>query len=138
MIPIRSPYGLIQEDLWPDTWKCLVSCLMLNCTSRKQVEKILPEFFNRWPSPADFLAAGTNEVSDLIACLGFRNRRTQRLFDMTRAYINEDWKHASDLPGIGEYAARAWEMFFVGELGDEPPKDGALTLYWHWAKGIKR
>jgi len=44
-IPPRSGYGLIQEDLWPDEWKILVSCMMLNYTSRKQVEKILPSFF---------------------------------------------------------------------------------------------
>lgn len=134
MIPPRSPHGLIQEDLFPDEWKCLVACLMLNCTSRKQVEKVIPEFFRQWPSPESFLVADDNTVADLIAPLGFRNRRTQRLFEMTRAYLTKNWSHVSELPGIGEYASRAWEIFFRNKLGNEPPNDGALVLYWSWRK----
>lgn len=134
MIPPRSPHGLIQEDLFPDEWKCLVACLMLNCTSRKQVEKIIPEFFQRWSDPSSFLAANVDEVSDLISPLGFRNRRTQRLFEMTKAYVDKSWSHVSELPGIGEYASRMWEIFFENNIGNEPPKDGALVLYWSWRK----
>jgi len=133
-IPAPSPYGLIQESLWPDEWKCLVACLMLNCTSRKQVEKILPDFFKLWPTPTKFLSSCPEAVSDVIAPLGFRNRRTQRLFDMTRKYAEGNWAHAYELPGVGEYAARAWEIFFKGNLGEEPPRDGALVLYWKWRK----
>ncbi len=134
MIPPRSPYGLIQEDLFPDEWKCLVACLMLNCTSRKQVEKVVPDFFRLWPTPAQFLNAQKDAVSNLIAPLGFRNRRTQRLFEMTEKYLKKDWHHVSELPGIGDYASRAWEMFFKNCLGEDPPNDGALVLYWSWRK----
>lgn len=132
MIPQRSPYGLIQEDLWPDEWKCLIACLMLNCTSRKQVEKVIPSFFKLWPTPTHLLSSCPSAVSDVIAPLGFRNRRTTRLFDMTKKYVESDWSHAIELPGVGEYAARAWEIFFKNDLGKEPPRDGALVLYWRW------
>ena len=134
MIPPRSPYGLIQEDLFPDEWKCLVACLMLNCTSRKQIEKIVPDFFGRWPDPTSFMAAKRDEVLELISCLGFGNRRTDRLFEMTEAYSRKDWLHARELPGVGDYAARMWDIFFANNLGDDPPKDGALVLYWKWRK----
>lgn len=134
MIPARSPYGLIQEDLYPDEWKCLVACIMLNCTSRKQVEKILPEFFMRWNSPNDFLLASKNDVSSLIAPLGFCNRRSDRLISMTKKYVDSNWSHVKELPGIGEYAARTWEIFFKNKLGSIPPLDGALVLYWNWRK----
>ena len=134
MIPPRSPYGLIQEDLYPDEWKCLVACIMLNCTSRKQIEKVVPEFFSRWPEPSSFLNATFEEVADLISCLGFKNRRTQRLFEMTKAYSNSNWAHVSELPGVGDYASRMWEIFFKNNLRDDPPNDGALVLYWNWRK----
>lgn len=134
MIPPRSPYGLIQEDLFPDEWKCLVACLMLNCTSRKQVEKVIPDFFSKWPNPEAFMKADEEEVSDLISCLGFRNRRTRRLFEMTEEYTKKGWSHVSELPGIGDYASRMWEIFFKNTLRDDPPNDGALVLYWKWRK----
>jgi len=134
MIPSRSPYGLIQEDLWPDEWKCLVTCMMLNCTTRKQIEKIVPEFFKRWTDPQTFLGADPVVVADLITPLGFQNRRTQRLFEMTKAYLAGGWNHVSELPGIGDYAARSWEIFFRNKLGNHAPTDGALVLYWKWRK----
>lgn len=136
--PVRSPFGLIQEDLWPDTWLILVSCMMLNCTSRKQVEKVLPEFMRRWPTAGDFIRANDEDVIALCKPLGFANRRTTNLKKMTEVYLATDWTHARQLPGIGEYAARAWEIFCEGVLGSEPPKDGALVRYWNWRIDVKR
>ena len=133
-IPPVSPYNLIQEVLWPDEWKCLVACLMLNCTSRRQVEKIIPTFFSLWPDPYSFLNAKQPEITNVICTLGFQNRRSKRLLDMTEAYIKKDWRHVSQLPGVGEYASRAWEIFFTKDLGGVPPTDGALMLYWNWRK----
>ena len=114
-----------------------MACMMLNCTTRKQVEKVLPLFFIRWPTPSCFLTADRQEVSNLITPLGFMNRRTQRLFEMSYAYVNTNWKHALELPGIGEYASRAWEIFFQNKLGEHPPKDGALVKYCHWRKKLE-
>ena len=134
MLPPASPYSLIQEGLWPDEWKCLVVCVMLNCTTRKQVEKILPEFFRRWPEAPSTAAANPVEMSALISPLGFGNRRTMRLIDLASEYEKKNWTHVEELPGIGKYAARMWEIFFLGKIGDTPPEDGSLALYWYWLK----
>lgn len=133
-IPPRSGFGLIQEDLFPDEWKVLVSCMMLNCTSRKQAERVIPKFFNRWPTPQSLLEAEQADVTETISSLGFKNRRTQGLLKMSAAYVKRSWNDPRELPGIGEYGARAWEIFFANKLGDEPPADGALVLYWKWRK----
>ena len=134
MIPPLSPYGLIQESLWPDEWKILVSCMMLNCTSRKQVEKVLPTFFNKWPTADRLVSAETSDILEVISSLGFKNRRAQALLKMSDAYLNDEWKDPRELPGIGEYAARAWEIFCQNKIGNDPPNDGALVLYWKWRK----
>lgn len=135
-IPPRSPYSLLQEDLWsgrPESeWLILVSCIMLNCTTRKQVEKVLPEFRRRWPTPQSFMEADFVEVATLIASLGFLRRRTLALKKMTERYLTSPWQHASELPGIGTYGARTWEIFCMDVLGDEPPQDHALVQYWSW------
>lgn len=80
------------------------------------------------------MKADRDEVADVIRPLGFVNRRTANMFKMTEAYLTAPWQHARELPGIGEYGARAWEIFCKGELGDEPPKDHALVLYYDWVK----
>lgn len=107
---------------------------MLNCTTRKQVEKVLPEFVKRWPTPQAFFAADNVDVATLIQPLGFCRRRTVALKKMTELYLTGPWSDPRELPGIGEYGARAWEIFCKGDLGSEPPKDHALVQYWEWAK----
>ena len=133
-VPPRSPYSLIQEDLFPDEWMILVSCMMLNCTSRKQVEKVLPEFRRQWSTPQAFMSASPEEVIALCRPLGFANRRTVNLKKMTQHFLAAPWEDARELPGIGEYAARAWEIFCLGKIGNEVPKDHALVQYYVWVK----
>jgi len=106
--------------------------MMLNCTTRKQVERILPEFRRRWPTPQAFAASSEDEVRELIRPLGFANRRTVALKKMTAAYLAGDWKHASELPGVGAYAASAHDVFCRGEVPLEPPNDHALRQYVVW------
>lgn len=138
MIPPRSPYSLIQEDLWPNDWLILVACIMLNCTRRKQVEKVLPAFVERWATPAAFMAAPLEDVVALCKPLGFANRRSANLKKMTKRYLMGPWEHARELPGIGEYGARSWEIFCCGILGAEPPKDHALVQYYEWRSASLR
>ena len=133
-LPPISPFGLIQETLWPNEWKILVACMMLNCTTRKQVDKILPRFFSLWPDPKSFLSARKEDVSSLCRPLGFANRRTDNLLKMTRMYLESEWKHASELHGVGQYGSRSWEIFCQGILGDDPPVDHALVQYWKYCK----
>lgn len=137
MIPCRSPYSLLQEDLWSpnvwSAWRMLVVCIMLNCTQRKQVERVIPLFFAKWSQPSQLLAADDHEIADVCRSLGFANRRTALLKKMSHAYINTTWTHVKELPGVGEYAARSWEIFYKNDLGETEPKDHALVNYWRWA-----
>lgn len=130
--PPRSPHSLIQEDLYPNKWHILVSCLMLNCTSRRQVEKVIRPFFDKWPTPEDLLKADLQEVKRIISPLGFGQRRSETLVKLATAFIKDDWTDARQLPGVGEYAGRAYDIFCRGIIGSEPPKDHALVDYWRW------
>lgn len=134
MIPPLSPYGLIQESLWPDEWRILVACMLLNCTTRKQAEKVMPRLFAAYPTPEAMAAARPEDLTPIIASLGFGNRRACNLIRMSRHYLGSSWSHASELPGVGQYAAAAWEIFVRGTLPPECPKDHALTKYYCWRK----
>lgn len=131
-VPPRSPFGLIQEDLWPNEWMILVSCILLNLTNRKQVEQVLPEFMERWSTPEQFMEADYTDVAELIAPLGFLRRRTVCLKKMTERYLEGEWEDSRDLPGIGAYGGASHDIFCRGIIPSKCPKDGALTLYWNW------
>lgn len=109
-----------------------MACMLLNCTTRSAMEKVLPRLFAKYPDAASMAAADQGQLSQVISRLGFGNRRASNLIKMSQHYLGSNWKHARDLPGIGEYAAAAWEIFVRGTLPEDCPKDHALTLWWKW------
>lgn len=132
MIPPRSPYCLIQEDLWPDDWKILLSCLLLNRTSRKQVEKVLPQLFSVYPDALSMSKADVDTLSSIIAPLGFKNRRSVTLIEFSKSFLKPNWKQAKELPGVGQYASDVWDIFVRGVMPSKEPSDHALVWYWNW------
>ena len=56
--PGRSPFGLLEEILWADEWKMLVACMMLNCTTRVQVDRVLWRLFATTPTARAAIALG--------------------------------------------------------------------------------
>lgn len=127
--PPRSPHGLIQEDLWPDEWRILVACLMLNLTTRKQVDGVIHEFFRRWPDAQSLLTAQVSDIEDLIRPLGMWKKRAQTLLRFSREYLAGGWKTARDLHGCGKYADDAWHIFCAGNWQGVSPNDHALNKY---------
>lgn len=132
MPPPRSPYCLIQEDLWPNNWKILIVCVLLNRTTRKQVEKILPSLFKLCPTVQSMSNCNLSQLTSVIAPLGFKNKRAITLINLSKNYLKTNWTHAKELPGIGDYGAAAWDIFVLGKIPDVCPKDHALTLYYKW------
>jgi endonuclease III len=129
----RSPLSLIQEDVAYSEWILLVTCVMFNFTTRKQVEKILPRFIDICPTPQACLSTKKDLILETIVSLGFGRRRTVCLCQLAQALIDKKWIHALELPGIGEYGARSFEIFCLGMLGNSSPKDHALQRYYEWA-----
>jgi methyl-CpG-binding domain protein 4 len=131
--PPLSPHSLIQEHLFPNEWLILVSCILLNCTSRKQVQKVIPFFVKELSSPESFIKYDPQIIKDIIKSLGFVNRRYDRLYFLATYIIaNPTWNDPKELPGIGQYGADAWNMFCNDLIPETCPDDGSLTLYWKW------
>jgi hypothetical protein len=106
---------------------------MLNCTSRKQVDRVRDEFFRRYPDAVEAERADPAEMAELISLLGFKNRRTSTIMRFSSDWMTLDWLEPSELYGIGKYAQDSWEIFQKGNLNVDPT-DGVLNTYLDWAK----
>ena len=126
---------LCQELVRDDPWQVLVVCFMLNCTTGTQVRRVFPEFFHRWPAPADLLAADPEEVKQVICSLGFKNRRYERIRRMSEEFLRWDGRDARDLYGVGQYAADSYTLFVEGVLPREV-QDKELRRFCQWARGL--
>ena len=56
--PPRSPFGLLEEILFASEWRVLVGCMMLNCTTRLLVDRVLWRLFLLAPSAVDAVRVG--------------------------------------------------------------------------------
>ena len=129
-IPPESPYDLLQERFWPDGWKILVVCLLLNQTSRKQVEPIIAEFFEKFPNPEALVGCDEEDLKNLIRPLGLVNRRADTLKRFSEEFVTKKWSKAKELYGCGKYADDTYEIFVTGEWKKVVPDDHALNDYY--------
>lgn len=103
---------------------------------------MIDKFFARYPSAESYIKAyewelSRNDIIDVLRPLGFYNRRARRLYQFSCDYLEKGLSDIRKLHGVGEYAARCYEMLFLGQFGEEPPQDHALTDYWRFYKRLK-
>lgn len=132
---IKSPLGLIQEDLRDDPWKLLIACIMLNQTSIFQVRGVIWKFFERFPRPSSIDDSSRESMEELIRPLGLYKRRTTSIIKMSKQFSYDDKALKIDeLPGVGKYAFDSYSIFVLGNI-DVVPTDKKLIAYLAWLKG---
>ena len=57
---------MVQQQV-ETVWQHMVGVICLNQTGRKQVKKVLPEFFDRWPTPESLLRSRIIDIEEVIA-----------------------------------------------------------------------
>ena len=134
-IPPKSPYNLIQEQLWEDPWRIFVACIFCNLTKRVQSEPYMWKFFNKYPDAMSASSACPEEIEEMIQPLGLSKRRSVSLVRMSNDYLQKDWKDKPEvLYGVGKYASDAYRIFCQGKWKSVEPSDGALVNYHNFLK----
>ena len=128
-IPPESPYDLLQERFWPDEWKILVVCLLLNQTSRKQVEPMIDDFFAMFPNPEVTVEGQEDVMRAMLRPLGLVNRRVKTLKRFSEEFVTKRWNNAIELYGCGKYADDTHRIFVRGDWEAVEPADHALIDY---------
>jgi len=129
---------ILQELYKKDPWKLLVGCILLNKTSRKQVDRVRDELFQKWPTPQHLALASPTELEALLKPLGLHRQRTRTL-----KRFSEDWLSlmerceyfppghglVAQLHGVGKYALDSYRIFVEGDLHGVGPEDSVLREY---------
>ena len=117
---------LLQEIYQGDDWKMLVCCMLLNQTSRKQVDKVRDMLFATYPTAKDMSKARKEILVEILRPIGLYNRRADSLIKMSKGYVKG--LPADELYGIGQYALDSWEIFQCDNY-DIKPTDKVLQEY---------
>jgi methyl-CpG-binding domain protein 4 len=106
---------MVQQQV-ETVWQHMVGVICLNQTGRKQVKKVLPEFFNRWPTPESLLRSRIIDIEEVIAPLGMRHIRAKRIYRMSIDFLNWNGDDATELYGIGKYGSDSYRLFYKKEV----------------------
>jgi len=109
---------MVQQQV-KSVWQHMVGVMCLNMTHRKQVKKVLPILFKKYPNAKAFLEGKSEDQEKLLQPLGMVHVRTQRLRRMSEDFLKWDRKDATDLYGIGKYGSDSYRIFYKNEI----PKD---------------
>jgi len=106
---------MVQQQV-DHAWQHMVGVICLNQTHRKQVKRILPDFFKRWPTHISILQDTREDVEEMIAPLGMRRVRSERIYRMSEQFESWDGKDATELYGIGKYGSDSYRLFYKNEI----------------------
>ena len=109
---------MVQQQVY-NVWQHMVGVICLNCTNRKQVKRVLPEFFAKWPTHDKLLQASPQEIEQVIAPLGMKHVRLKRLCRMSEQFENWDGEDATALYGIGKYGSDSYRLFYKQEIPED-------------------
>ena len=108
---------MVQQQV-ENKWHHMVAVICLNLTTRQQVKKELPKFFELWPTPEAFLTCDHDVARKLITSLGMSNIRIVRLLKMSEDFLTWDGEDATKLYGIGKYGSDSYRLFYKNEIPD--------------------
>ena len=106
---------MVQQQV-DNTWQHMVGVICLNQTHRKQVKRILPDFFKRWPTHTSILQDTREDVEKMIAPLGMRRVRSERIYRMSEQFESWNGEDATELYGIGKYGSDSYRLFYKNEI----------------------
>eukprot|EP00038_Savillea_parva_P010484 m.190679 g.190679 ORF g.190679 m.190679 type:complete len:470 (+) comp18084_c0_seq1:65-1474(+) len=141
--PPESPYLLMQEFFATDTWKLLISCVLMSRVSSLDVKtRSIGSFFQHYPTPSAAIEANPADVLKLISGLGlFENRWrsvvaiTQRFLEMPEFTVGLDKENK--IYGVGEFGVDSYLIFTRHPSGCHlTPNDKNLRAYCSWLKSL--
>lgn len=85
---VSTPLGLLEEMFASNPWRLLLSTIMLNRTSRLQVDAVLYRFLQRWPDAYSAANADAKEISAVIEPLGLYHKRSAAIVRFSKEYLD--------------------------------------------------
>jgi endonuclease III len=125
---------LLEQD--PTGWRMLVGCIMLNQTSRRQVDAVRDDFFRAYPHAGALSITKEPYVAAVLKPLGLYNRRAAILKRFAKWWLEyesvpgfEERIVEMEPPGVGDYARDSWLIFKKGIVPAWPLSDHVLAEF---------
>lgn len=135
---MRDTEGNILQLKYKDKpWKVLVVCILLNRTSRTQVEPVVEELFKQFPTLYHLAHVHEYEgvlqkLVSILKPLGLYNRRAETLIKFANSVLDHGLSpktvESHLIYGVGNYASDCYMIMYHGQR-HLTCEDGALVNY---------
>jgi hypothetical protein len=163
---VSTPFGLLEELFGNDPWRLFLSAILLNRTSRVQVDTIMFDFLAEWPSADAAAGADAARMCVVVRALGIRFRRAAGIIRFSKEYLallehkinkcgstgtgrskidadidreaayNLTRDDVMNLYYCGDYAYAAYKLF-IQRVYSIDPTDHALKAYAQYQRGFQ-
>jgi methyl-CpG-binding domain protein 4 len=96
------------------------------------VRRVVWRLFKLCPTPEAALAADVARIEAIIQPLGLFRKRALSIRRLSHEYLHSQWRHPTELHGIGKYASDAYFIFCRGDWAGVAPEDKDLARYRTW------
>ncbi len=97
---------------YKNAFQLLIAVALSAQTTDAAVEKVTPELFAQWPTPASLANADREKLEDTIHSLGFYRQKAKNLMAAARLLVDKynsevpkEMEELTELPGIGRKSA---------------------------------
>ena len=118
---------MVQQQV-ENEWQHMVGVICLNKTRREKVKKMLPAFFDEFPTAIHLLQSDKDKIAEMLKDLGMKHVRANRLWRMSQDYLGWDGEDATELFGIGKYGSDSYRIFYKDEIPNNI-QDSELKRY---------
>ena len=118
---------MVQQQV-KSKWQHMVGVICLNLTHGREVKKILPKLFRKYPNASAFIKGRYNTQEKMLRPLGMSKVRSKRLRQMSKDFLTWDGENALDLHGIGKYGSDSYRIFYKNDIPDDV-EDKELKRY---------
>ena len=93
---LKARYPELRSALaWKSAWELLVATVLAAQCTDARVNLVTPEFFRRWPEPAELARADQTEVEEVIHSTGFFRNKAKNLVGAAQAIME---RHHGQVP----------------------------------------
>ncbi|CAL1526553.1 unnamed protein product, partial [Lymnaea stagnalis] len=114
-IPPRSPYFLIQEQLFHDPWKMLVATILLEQNKGQKIIPTVWKLLNHWPTAERLQYAKVDDVAKCLLLGGLNHTIAQTIIRFSNEFLMKTWTYPIELHGIGNYGNDSYRIFCINE-----------------------
>ncbi len=97
---------------WKTPWELLCATVLAAQCTDARVNKVTPEFFRRWPGPAELAQAPLEEIENVIHSTGFFRNKAKNLKETAQKVMDEHggetprtMEELVELPGVARKTA---------------------------------